>query len=636
MSESIRSGELGSPAVESERAPEGGPARRVVFAGLALGLLAVGVLCLTEVLSSWVVLAIASLPWLYAIGARMGVSPAFGAVILGSLWALLATMMVTPIVPVPMLPAVVVIWTLAGLAGLVSCARVPVDRRRPSRMDVAVLAPSLVGGVVWLAAIISSHFVNGAAKLAWVMLGDSANNVQFARDDIYRNGIAVGDGENPVPLPNALMAIVMATGRDDVAPSNLLRHDIEAFTQVWMLLIALICVTVGVTAASIARARSDRPLVVGIVSAGASLAPLSWFFSGYPIEFGFFNSHVAFPIVLAAFLVYLGAAQQPVVPLALLAIASTLLLAVWSPLVLMPVFLGIAILVRSFKTVLAARGKSLWFLIFAFLQLIVYGIAVVLPSLARNGGFLTAPGGSFGFRKWMIAALAIAALALAVLAFRRLRNPILLGTIAIVGASAVGLGALLFVTRNEENPWSYYPLKFAWLAAVIIVVLILGLAPAVIARYFRPLVAQLAGLAVVAVGTIGFLNWAPSAGVGYVWMNPIERIVTGQVLGEGDKVADEIFTMADPEQSHILWNSGHEFEGAINFWVMQMWADSMTENLDLKRAAYGLYDLEDVNSLCRVVGLMGGGTIVETADPLLAASVESACPEQQARVVMVP
>jgi len=477
-----------------------------------------------------------------------------------------------------------------------------------------------------------SSVIPNAARVAWVMLGDSANNIIFAREIIYRGGVGIGAGENPVPLPSALMAIVMAAGRGDIAPQDFLRHDIGAFAQVWMLLIALTCFFAGGVVAAIVRSRGARPLLIAVAAGAGSLLPLSWFFTGYPIEFGFYNTHVALPIVFAGFLVYLASDRHPAVALGVLGLSATLLLAVWSPLVLMPAMLGVVVLIRHWRAVLATRGAGLVVLLVGVVQLLAYGLLVVLPSLLRNSGFLSAPGGAYGFPKWLMAGLAVFAVLGALLAFRSLRSRVVLGVVAIVVASGLGLGALLFVTRAEANPWSYYPLKFLWLASTVLVVLVFGLAIAVAQSLFRHQFLRIASVAVVAAVTLGFFTWVPSSAAGYAWKDPIPRILSGEVLGVGDRGAEEIFALADPEQSHFFWHSDDPLEGVKNFWVLQMWSDSMTENLDLKYAAYGLYDPSNIHELCRIVGLMGGGTIVHTGLPQLSSEVDAACPEQQIHV----
>lgn len=585
-------------------------------------------------LPSWVVLLVAPLPWVVLLAARWGASLAAATVVISSFWALLVLMMLTAVLPVPMLGTVVLVFAAVGLIGVFQCWRRPTVLRRPSSLALAVWLPALLGGLVWVATVVASALVSGAARFAWVMAGDSANNVIFAREVIYRGGVGVGAGENPVPLPSALMAIVMASGRGSTSAQDLTRHDIGAFVDVWSILIVMCCVSVGVVAGVVTRAAAQRPVVVAIASGATSLLPLSWFFTGYPLEFGFFNAHVSLPIVLLGFVLYLGSDRHPAVVITGLSLSATLLLAVWSPLVLMPAFLAIACIVRSWRPLFADRGLAFWVMIGSISQLAIYGVAVVLPSLVQNGNFLSAPGGAFGFRHWMISGLAVAAIVLGVVAFTRLRNIVFVGVVAMVAASAAGLGALLFITRNQENPWTYYPLKFAWLASVVIVVLIVALAAAVVARYARPILGVLLGFAVIAGGTVYFLNWAPKAGLGYAWMNPIDRVLGGHFAGEGDEVAERIFTLSDPEQSNLLWRTDDPYEGTINFWVLQLWSDSMSKNLELKYAAYGQYDVDKVDDLCRIVGLMGGGTIVHTSDMGLAAEVNESCGNLDATVVL--
>lgn len=577
-------------------------------------------------LPSWILLLVAPLPWMLVLGSRRGIGLAMASTVLLSFWLLLAVMMLTTAFGLPLLGTVVVVWLLLGLWGTFQCLRNPGVIRLPSLPGIATWAPAGLGGMLWLGAVAATNIVPGASRLSWVMLGDSANNVIFAREIIYRGGVGLGPDANPVPLPSALMAIVMASGRDRVAPSSLTEHDISAFAQIWMILIALTCLLVGAAAASVTRAAVARPVVIAAVSAGASLLPLSWFMTGYPLEFGFFNTHVALPVVMVSFIAYLASERHLAVALSMQLFAATLLLAIWSPLVLLPLFLVLAILLRGWREVLATRRGDLWLLLLALGQLGVYGLVVVLPSLVAQSHFLSAPGGAFGFRRWMIAGLALAAVALAVATFRKLRSLVVTGTIATVLACGVGLGALLFITRNSENPWSYYPLKFAWLGAVIVTVLIVGLAAAFVSKYLRRFWLTWVGLAAVAVCTVAFLNWAPSSGAGYVWREPIARLLTGDFLGDGDQVADQILALATPEQAHVLWQSGNTFEGSINFWVLQLWSDSMTENLDLKYFAYGLYDPDKTEDLCSIVELMGGDVVVHTANRGLGAELQDACP----------
>jgi hypothetical protein len=584
---------------------------------------------------TWLILIAGALPWSVIWWRRFGAATSIAITVLATATALLFFSSLTALFGLGLHASVVIVWAALGILGVVLAVRTVELPRR-----VGSLWPwlgSSVGGAVFLAVMAATNVIPGASRFSWVMLGDSANNVIFAREAIYRGGVAIGAGENPVPLPSLLMAIFMGAGRDGVAPQDYLRHDIAAFSQIWMLLVALTCLLSGVVVLSIVRKTTDSSLFRTLAATGGSLLPLSWFFTGYPIEFGFFNTHVALPIVFAAFLVYLAAPRHPALTLSLLAVSGTLLLAVWSPLVLMPLMLGLVVAIRHGKAIVRSRGLTLVILIAGVAQVILYGVLVVLPSLVRNGHFLSAPGGVYGFPKWMIIALAVVVLVLGVLAFAKpLRDPVVVGVVALVAASAVGLLALLFVTRDQENPWSYYPLKFAWLASTILVVLLVGLSAAVVARFIRHRMIRVLALAVVAAMVVCFFNWAPTSAIGYGWKDPIPRILSGSTLGEGDAVAEDIFAIADPGQSHLFWQSDDEFEGVKNFWLLQMWSNSMTENQELRRAAYGLYDDTDINELCRIVGLMGGGTIVHSSDTALEFQLQEACAEQRITVVEYP
>lgn len=600
------------------------PRQRVLLAILTLAIAGGGVLGLFG-MPSWIVLLASPLPWVVIAGRYGGGAFAGGATITVSLWLILMTMMSSTASGVSMITIVVILWTVLGLIGVVVCVRNPAILRLPSLSSRAVWFGAPLGAIVWLGAMVLTNVIPHSARLSWVMLGDSANNVLFARNDIYSNGIVIGAGENPVPLPTALLAIVMGSGRSGVSSGALLEHDIAAFSQVWMILIALACLAAGLVAGTIARATKTRSVVVALVAGGGSLLPLSWFYTGYPVEYGFFNTHPTIIAVLSAFLIYVGSERRPAATLGLLCLSATVLFSIWGPLVLMPAFLALVVAIRYWRRILASRGIELVILSGGILQLLLYGLCIVLPSLLRNGQSLSAVGGAFGFRHWMLIALVVAALILVVAAFHRLTHPLVLGTLAISGGSLVGLGTLLFLNRNELNPWTYYPLKFEWFASTIVVVLIVGLAPAVVGRYFQSILAQLIGVSIVVGGTLGFLAWTPTASPGYRWANPIDRILSGDVLDRGDALAKQIFELADPQKARVLWQSGNPSESMINFWLLQMWSNSMNQNLDLKYAAYGLYS-KDTGDLCNILGWMGGDVSVYTASATLPGEVQDECP----------
>lgn len=579
-------------------------------------------------------IAVSSIPWVLEGLRRRSGTVTLALLLLTWLMAMLVATMLTGAINAPMLLVVSIVGVIFGLVGI-TVAR----GRRPDRIARSrgmIWGGASVGGLAWIGVMSIAAVIPGGAQYAWVMLGDSANNVLFGREAIYRNGLAIGPEENPVPLPSAVLALGMAPGRSFVESSDLLQHDIAAFALTWGTLIALSCVAVGVLAATTARGSGASLRLSAVIAVGASLLPMSWFVTGYPIEFGFYNTHLAVLILAASMLVFLDAERRPAVALAAQAVAATLMLAVWSPLVLMPGLLAVVLVLRFPRDLASVRGVHGVVLLVALVQLVVYGLVIVLPGFLALSGFLLAPGGVFAFPRSMVLWFAGLTVISALGVFWGKSRLAWSGFSAVALASLVGLGVLLWITRDQENPWSYYPLKFSWLATVMLLVLLCGLLPAValrITRHFGPAIRGLA-LTIASAAIVTFLIVAPSFGVGYTAKNPALRLVSGDVLGDGDVVAHRIFNLADPEQSSFLWRTNDPFENSINFWVMQMWSDSLDDNFDLRFAAYGNYDDEDPQELCRIVDLMGGGTVVYTADEeLLDAGAESACQGSGIRLV---
>jgi len=577
---------------------------------------------------SWLAIFVAAIPWVLIVGSRRGFAVAVGGGAISSLLVTLLVMMVARPLHLPLLATVVSVWTAVGIGGAVVLWRL----RRTIRLGWAAAAwawvPASLGSLVWLGVMAATNFVPGAARLSWLMQGDSANNVLFAREIIDGGGVAIGANTNPVPLPSALMAVVMEAGRGSVSPSMLTLHDLSAFAQVWIIVIALVCFFTGAVVGKLSTVAGGSPRLAGILAAGGSLIPLSWFVTGYPFDYGFFNTSVALLVMMAAILSYFGTGAKAGFSLAVQLFAATLLLAIWSPLVLLPLGLALALVLTRGRAILHDGVLTMVIDAVAVLQLALYGLLIALPGLLAQSQFLSAAGGAFAFRRWVLFALAAACLVLVFVVFRRFRHPVVVGTAAIVAACLVSLGALLFVTRNAENPWSYYPLKCAWLGSVVLAVVLVGLAGAFIARYFSRIWLRTIAVALVALVTVGFLHWSPSASPGFVWKEPLPKILSGQYLGTGDQITDRIATLADPEQANVLWKSGNAYEGTINFWVLQLWANSMSSNLELKRMAYGLYDAKKTESLCTIVTLMGGTVNVYTEDSTLRNKLEATCPTE--------
>lgn len=542
-------------------------------------------------------------------------------------WALLVTLMTTAALGLPMVPSVAVLWALFGLGGSIVLARTPTVDRTPSRAGITVALASAFGGLVWLATQGLAAIVPGASRVSWVMRGDSANNMIFARQIVYDSGIRVGPGENPVPLPASLIAVVMDAGRAGIRPEDLARHDLGSFAQVWSISIIITCVLAGLVAGAIARQATRHRATLAVAGSVGSLVPLSWFVTGYSLEFGFFSTQLALPIVCAAIILFLSSPRNPAVTLAMLAVCATLLLAVWSPLVLVPAVLGAIVIVRFPLRLLGTRRWMLAVLLIAGAQLLVYGLVVVLPGFLQNATSLAAGGGIIEFpRLGIVVAVLVAGIsASALLAFRRVGHPVVLATVGTIVALAAGIGALLFASRDAADSWGYYPMKLLWMSATILIVLLVGTSAAVLERVGVRGWMRGAGLGVVTLGLVVLLAYAPAPSPS-PHLNPVDQVLSGRSLGAADDVAERVSILADARRSHFLWNSGYEFEQPVNLWVTQLWADTLDGNDELRYAAYGFYDSGDIDELCRIVSLLGGDTVVHTAESDLVERVALACP----------
>lgn len=593
-------------------------ARRTTVAALATLLAAALVLAVLGQ-ASWALPAAAAVPWMLIASRRWGIVLGAPVVLLTGLVAFELLLMASGALHLPLPVSVHVPALAAGTAGVVLCARTGVEIR-PRR--VLLLVPLLLGSVVWIATLAVAQLLPGASRLSWVMLGDAANNVLFAREIVAAGGITVGPTENPVPLPAAVLGFIMSAGRDSTAPADLLRHDLTGFAVAWTILIVLCCLLAGALVAAIARRRAASAPVTGIVGALGSLLPLTWFFSGYPVEFGFFNTQLALIVICASLLGFLRSTQSPVAALVAQVLAAILLLAIWSPLVLMPAALGLVIVIRGWRVLLAARGASAVALIGSLVLGVAYVGIVVVPPLLRQAGFLAAIGGIIGFPKWLVVALAVIAVLLAVLAAGSLRDTVVLGTATTAAACGAGIAALLAASGS----WSYYPLKLAWLGSAVLILLMAGnLAAALVSRVpHRGAFAVLLPSAALLVSAM--VLWLPSAGGAASGDTAVQRVLRGDYLGQGDEIADRVMALADPTVPRLLWSSGVAGESVIDFWLLQLYSQSVDDTFELRVAAYSMYEPTSIDDLCDTVSLMGEGTEVITADENLEDEMLQACP----------
>ena len=517
-----------------------------------------------------------------------------------------------------------------GIFGVLNLKRQAPRTWSMSRAMIVNLLWASTGTMIWAAGLLVAQFVPRASKLGWVMLGDSANNILMARDVVSAGGIQLGSDANPAPLPSALIGFALAPTRENTLISSTLQTDVSALASLWAALIGLSCLLIGALIQNSTGERNSHRNRLRVISGLASLLPLSWFISGYPLDFGFFNSQLALPLLIASLLAFYSTKSNSWVNLLIQPVLGTFLLATWAPLVLVPLAL--------FASTILLGGRALWvksrydylLLALSVCQFVVYAAVVLLPMLVSMSASVSVGGGVYEFSHSLLWTFAILAPALARLASGSFTTP------AFVGSASVSLGLvagelyLLFLNRALENPWTYYPLKFLWIALVVLLVLCIVHVSTILIRYVTRSVYFYSATILAVLGTIIFLNWSPMKVSGYVWKDPLQRIYAGSYMGRGDSTATVIFTATSGDITEFFWNSGIADEGAVNFWLLQDAADSIKPRVQrLREFAYGMFDAKNPDSICQVARETGGKLIVHTAQHDLAVQANSLCPEMQ-------
>lgn len=575
-------------------------------------------------------IAAAAAPWLLVTAARFGLAISAAVVTLGTAWGVLVVMIATAATGLPMLPTIIAVWSMVGVTGALALGAnrtIPVAGVGAGARAVW-LAP-LLGPLVWAGTLLYSAIAPGAARYSWVMMGDSANNLLFARGVLDDNGIVLGPQESPVPLPSAMLALSMSGGRLLASPGALTQHDITAFVVIWGLLIAASAYFAGAASAFVVN--RSRPWVATGTGAAVSLLPLTWFVTGYPLEFGFFNVHLALPIVFLCWVAALSP-RSPALSVMALSLAATLLLLTWTPLVLIPAALACWVMVRHRRSLRSTSPAGLIAAGLGGAQLLVFALGATLPSLLAHADVLGANGGVLPFPRLMVFATGAAAVGAAVLALLARRGALAQAFSCVIIACVVGVAALFAVAGG----WTYYPTKLSWFAMVIFLVLGSGVIAGITSASVRSPALATGALATVGVLVFVVLFFAPRAIRTYDWAEPIGRIVSGQFIGEGDAAARTIFELADRPSASVLWQSSNPSEFAINFWLLQLRSDFTAESTALRAMAYGDYDTDVVTDLCEVAGALGEPLTVHTVNASLPDEVREACPEFAISVSVTP
>lgn len=558
--------------------------------------------------------------------------------VIGVLLIILAAGMLAGASGLPLPETVAVAMAMAGCAGLAVYALV--DRSRPvtlsSSLPFSAWFASAVGAIVWAVAYASSTLLEPAERLEWVVRNDSLNNLVFARMVMQEGGIAVGGDENPAPLPATVIALWALGSRSQATTEMILQNDLEAMALVWALLIGVTCMLSGLTVATIARAMGAQRLVLSLGAVIGSLLVLSWMVTGYPMLYGFLNTHLILPVLLSMILLALRAGDAPVASLAGLFCASTVILAVWAPFVVVPAAL--------FMSVLVVYRKQLWplavwrrvVLVVSTAQLLAYGVLVTVPIYLEQRPALSGLGGIFDFASLIIPTV-LGVTVLIVFSLRRggrASQPIPV-VLAVFASAIAGISFLLFLNRNAASIWSYYPIKFTWLMLIVVLIMaagvLVGLSGEARTRLSRALFVSIAGALCAAM-----LAWMPTIGNGPLALNAVHRVAVGHVIDPTNGLTSGILENHRPEALTLLWESGEGPEGEINIWLVLLHIGSLDERTDLRILSLQAFTDRSVDMLCAISDEVDEEIVVVTASEDLEQRIGASCPGQPIEIRVRP
>jgi hypothetical protein len=582
--------------------------------------------------SAWPSAGLAAIVVAVAVGSRFGYWLGTATAVVLMMLLVLLALTASAALHLPMDATLAIPSAALSIGCLLAARRLPPAVAVPFRFGrLAPLLAASSGSALVMAALVLSQRLPDNLRLDWVMRNDSANNLIFARQVIARGGIAVGGDENPAPLPSALVGLTAAPFRSTVGESDLLAHDLGAMALTWAVLIALCCLLTGLVVASIVRRANVGEPYVTIAAGAGSLVVLSWVFSGYPMQFGFLNTHVALVVMLAALLAFLSSGASRWLTHGVLLCSCVVMLAVWSPLVVIPGALVAASIGASWPALRSTRGWRLAFILVAGGVLVAYVLAVTLPVLLAQRDALDSPGGVVNPGNATSFVVGAATIGLVIAVFGVLRMEAI-GLALVVVFAWVGLGALLYLSRDQPDPFTYYPVKFSWLAELVFVVISLGLAISIAGRLRRWRAVRVAGMVAILSVVAVVVGWVPTWGERNQAQHPLAFIAMGNAPSGLPTLGGYILDFTGPDRPAILWKSGFTGESAANIWILQV--DSGSLDSELRSLAFASYFEKDPAVLCRIQELEGPGLAVHTQDANLETELAAVCPDSTARIVV--
>jgi hypothetical protein len=471
--------------------------------------------------------------------------------------------------------------------------------------------------------------INGPFNAHWAMNNDAVWNTVSTRFLIQDGGVDTNVRPNASPLTAGILSAATSPGRELVLGSTLLAHDISLQSQTWSAVVIFSALVAGIFASTSLSKKNSLIRTVGI--SGSMVLPLTWFYSGYAVQFGFYNASLATLILLTIWIVWINHHLDPALSFLSLCLGSIAILATWAPLVLVPGLLIFFLILRHWK-VLWGDPRSTVISMVGVCALVGYALFFSLRDLLKEGGALSVDGGIFGFQPMQYALIIVSALLISILVFHTTKqNEDFIGIALVVIAGAIGTGFLAYQRQGSESLWGYYPVKFAWLiATLLIVVLLVGFVNLASNFAFSPFIKTtyvfLSGGFVLLLmslsGVPSIINFITPVGIA------LDRSSNSQ-----SQFLKELSELSSENEKTMVVNFGESTQEDLSYnnWLLQI--NSKSSKDPIRWFSYFL-DGTDLSMVCEASTVWGDNVTIHTRNPSLEQSLADVCPSNSARFVV--
>lgn len=543
----------------------------------------------------------------------------------------LAASLIVPLVGILLLLRITPLlgWGLASptsllllVLGLISVAylwraqSLRVTARRDRFLAVSIVAVPFVGAIALLT-------LSASGDLEWAMHNDAVWNLVTTRLVMSEQGLTSAH-PNASPMTAGVLAAAASVGRDLIPAGDLLQHDVTAVAGVWLFANGLSSVL-----AALITVRAMRGCHVRVQIAGAlvvAMIPWLWFTFGFASQYGFYNQSLSLLVLLASWLAWAEVPRRRLVGAGVLSLAAVALLATWAPLAAIPAALAIAavapIAVSAWRRPLA-KGRLIGVVI-AIAPFAIYGFAVTLPDLRRDGAALAVDGAIQPIQPLHVVLIVLTTLVVVARGvLDRATSGSRRGVLIIVTVFALVSAYLIYQRRGSSEWWGYYPAKFGWLVATLLVVLLAaGLLSELAALRLRQW-GTVAGFTLAIALPAALMAQVPPATVRLASLFMPITIASQTGVAAGQPAARRLFTLATPGiPTMVMFYLDKDGDTFINSWLLQLESTDASEPIRLY--SY-ILDPRNEQQACEAVHAWGVPVRVVTSDRAFADRFPESC-----------